>query len=82
MIATQENQQCYYDNYSLLLSTSNGLVRLHCPFTAECIKSIDVFKEGHRITVVSVQVAPDKKLLYLINGKSYYYTSFRVIANR
>ena len=80
MKSKSENVEVYYyNNNTLLVSTASGLIRVHCPFKATCIKSVETIKEGDRITVICVEIAPDKKLLYLIDGKKYYYTYFEVL---
>lgn len=71
----------YFENFSLLVSTSKGLVRIHCPFKANCITSIDTINAGDRIVVISVHVSQDKKLLYLINGKKYCYYYFEILTS-
>ena len=78
----KHKKPAYYDNKSILVSTPKSIIRLYCPFKVECIKSVDAYNIGDKVTVVSVMISEDKKLVYVIREKKYHYYFFHVLINR
>lgn len=71
----------YCDPNSILVVTNrNKLIRLKCPFKVEVIQSIDVFKIDEIKFVEMVKVDPMLQLVYVINGKGYHYSYFRILS--
>lgn len=69
----------YCDPHSILVVTNkNKLIRLKCPFKVKVIQSIDVFKIEEIMFVEMVKVDAMLQLVYVINGKAYYYRYFRI----
>jgi len=70
----------YIDPYSLLVATrERKIVRIYCPFTVRVIKPVGKFQKGQDVSVEMVKSDPDGWLIYIIQGKAYWYGNFQII---
>ena len=63
---------------SILVICKEGIFRLYCPFKATCIVAVESYTIGQVVTVISVKMSPDYKLVYIIQGKGFYHSSFMI----
>lgn len=63
---------------SILVVCKEGIFRLYCPFKATCITAIESYSIGQVVTVISVKMSPNQRLVYVIQGKGYYHSSFLI----
>jgi hypothetical protein len=73
------NKLLYYDPHSIIVSTTKGLVRLHCPFNAELKKAVGLFPKGEILSVVAVFISIEKKLLFQVSKYKLSYENFNII---
>jgi len=70
----------YIDPYSLLVATSDKrIIRIYCPFTVQAKRDIGEIRSGEEVLVDMVKSDPDGWLIYIIQGKAYWYGNFQVI---
>ena len=75
-----QNEVIYLSDRSVLVSTTDKLMQVKCPFKAICIVDIKHILTGDKITVWKVHSSEEHRLLYLIENKLYPYKHFHVIA--
>lgn len=64
---------------SLLVVTKEGkLIRIHCPFPVQVVRSIETLKAGEVHKVVSVHMG-ELKIKYVIAGVSYSASFFIIL---
>ena len=72
----------YYDSHCLAVINQSGEIRrLFTPFMVNCIKSIDDIEINSTVYVDQVFDDPVHLLNYLIGGKIYNYSNFRITIN-
>ena len=74
-------RQLYQDvsPYSIVILGPNGVLRrINTPFWVYCIKDVGELKIGDVVGVIAVRISFDLKMVYIINGKAYYYFNFRI----
>ena len=72
----------YYDNHSLLLVNSSGIIRqLFTPFKVRCDVDVGRFKAGSYLYVEEVAPGEKYELIYHIGDGAYYHKYFRITAN-
>jgi hypothetical protein len=70
----------YCDSRSVLVIDGKGKVRrIFCPFKVRCIMDIDIYDKGDILIVTAVKLARNLLLVYIIDGKGYFYYSFVII---
>lgn len=74
------NRHC--DPASVLVIGPAGLYRLYCPFRVRVLRDIDHMKEGQLVTVMAVKVTPQLEMVYVIQGKAYYFWYFAIVVER
>ncbi len=80
------NKNEYLNNFykhvstdSILVVTSKGeLIRLYCPFTVKSLVSFPGIPEGSICQVIRVQITPELKDVYNVNGKFYLSMFFEI----
>lgn len=75
---TQSNKGERKDTESCLFITKGKLLRVRCPFTVQCIKSIRKIKKGEWVQVQGVEDWDSCTILYTINGKMYPHYCFHL----
>lgn len=64
---------------SILVVTKEGkLIRLYCPFKVKAKISFPKIESGSIVWVEMVQVTPDLKDVYMIDGHAYYSIYFTI----
>ena len=72
----------YYDTFSIAVINPSGKIRrLYCPFLVKCIHAIDEIEENTSVYVEQVTRDSNEKLRYLIGGKPYIYSKFKININ-
>jgi hypothetical protein len=70
----------YVDPYSLLVATrERKIIRIYCPFTVRVINPVGKLHQGQEVAVDMVKSDPDGWLIYIIQGKAYWYRDFLII---
>ncbi len=70
----------YSNPLSILIVTNEGkLTELNCPFKIEVIRSVQNLRIGEIKTVLQVKLATNNVLVYVIEGKPYFYYYFNII---
>lgn len=70
-----------YSNPKVLyiVTWSNLLKTLFCPFKVRVIQVVGDFKLNQILWVEEVKVTKDLKTVYVINGAYYYYSYFDIV---
>jgi hypothetical protein len=72
----------YYDNHSILLVNSSGIIRqLFTPFKVRCDVDVGRHTAGSYLYVDEVAPGDKDELIYHIGDGAYYHKHFRIIAN-
>jgi len=70
----------YVDPYSLLVATRHRkIVRIYCPFPVRVEKPVGKFQKGQDVSVDMVKSDPDGWLIYIIQGKAYWFGNFLIV---
>lgn len=70
----------YVDPYSLLVATrERKIIRIYCPFTVRAIKPVGKFQINQDVSVDMVKSDTEGSLIYLIQGKAYWFGNFLII---
>jgi hypothetical protein len=78
----RNNRIIFYDSFSILVINPSGKIRqLYCPFLVKCIHPIDGIEENTCVYVEQVTRDLNEKLSYLIGGKLYIYSKFKININ-
>lgn len=71
----------YSSPYSILIVTeSNKLVELKCPFKVKVIKIVGVLKLSEIKIVAKVKIASNLKLVYIVDELPYFYYYFDILS--
>lgn len=65
---------------SILVICKQGIYRLFCPFEATCVIDVESYSIGDVVTVIAVKMSQDYKLVYIIQDKGYFHSSFVIIS--
>jgi hypothetical protein len=65
--------------YITLIGPKGRTARLYCPFVAVCICPVGTIRKLQPVTVSAIRTTPERKLVYLIEGKGYYQSNFRIL---
>lgn len=65
-------------NNSILVINHIGIFRLFTPFEVICITKVESLVIGQYVTVISVKMSPDYKLVYIIQNKAFYHHYFTI----
>jgi len=69
----------WIDPYSILVLDENDeLQQLHCPFKVIVVVSVGEYTIGDVLVVEVVKLTIDLRDVYVINGKAFYVTHFRL----
>lgn len=71
------NRHCK-NNSLLIVSSSNKLIRIKCPFWVVAVKNIDIFSVGDHCMVDAVKMDQHLTLIYIINDTGYKYYFFMI----
>jgi hypothetical protein len=78
----EDSRIIYYDSFSIAVINASGKMRrLYCPYLVKCIHAIDEIEDNSSVYVEQVFKDPDEILTYLIGGKLYAYSNFRILIN-
>ena len=69
-----------YDSSSILMIGNEGVYRLFCPFKAICISPVASYSLKQIVVITAVKTNPEFKLIYIIQGRAFYHSSFMVIS--
>ncbi len=69
----------YCSPYSILIITPTRLIRIYTPFKVEVISSSLELSIGDIVIVTKVLISENLYLVYIIDGKGYYYYHFTII---
>ena len=70
----------YVDPYSLLVATrERKIIRIYCPFTVRVIQSVGELLVNQVVPVDMVKSDPNGWLIYIIQGKAYWYGGFQIV---
>lgn len=75
----EEHRRLGVPNDSLLVFPETGLIRLHCPIKAQCLRSINHIPSGALVRIVGVSCTKEEPLLYLIDGRFYSHRHFKIL---
>lgn len=64
---------------SILVVSKRGLFRLFCPFKAVVVQQVEEYSIGNSVTVLSVKMSQDLKLVYIIQNKGFYHHYFMIV---
>ncbi len=62
-----------------VVNYENKLMELECPFNVKCINDIGFLKTGEIYQVSYIKLSTDFKIVYLIEGKLYFYYHFTIL---
>ena len=81
-----EEDKIYYEYFEyvspfnvLIVSNDGEIVNVLCPFKAMSKVAFPEIKRKELIWVQKVQIAQDRKDVFIINGNAYHVEYFRVI---
>ena len=63
----------------LVVGLSDLLLRLYCPFMAECIHEVEGLQVGHIYQVERVAISQELKLVFIVNAQPYLYSHFAIL---
>ena len=63
---------------SILVICKQGIYRLFCPFKATCVIAVESYSIGEVVTVIAIKMSQDYKLVYMIQDRGYYHSSFMI----
>jgi len=63
----------------LVLTWSNKIVELQCPFSVELKYDFDRYRKGERVTVDLVKLSNSLITVFIINEEPFYYYHFFII---
>ena len=70
----------YSSPNTLYIVTWNNLLKLLCcPFEVMVKHPIGDLKEGDRVLVDAVKVTADIKTVFIVKGRAYFYSHFRIL---
>lgn len=70
----------YVSTDSILVVTAKGeLIRLYCPFKVKALVAFPELPLGGTAQVTKIQLTPDAKDVFIIEGKAYYATFFQLV---
>jgi hypothetical protein len=75
---TADFRLVYIDPYSLLVASGGRITRIHCPFTVRAIREVGDFEQGRLVSEEMVKSDKDGWLVYIIQGKGYWYGNFQI----
>lgn len=76
---TADFRLVYIDPYSLLVASGGRITRIYCPFTVSAIREVGKIKIGQEVPVEMVKSDPNGWLIFMIQGKAYWYGNFLII---
>jgi hypothetical protein len=65
--------------YIILVGPKGTRARLYCPFTVVCIYPVGTIAALTSVVVSAIRTTEDRRLLYIIQGKAYYHSNFRIL---
>ena len=65
--------------YIVLVGPKGTRAKLYCPFIAICQFPVGTIAALTTVVVSAIRTTEDRKLLYMIKGKAYYHSTFRVL---
>ena len=81
-----EDDKIYYDYYEyvspyniLVVSNDGEILEIECPFKAQSKVTFPEIKPDESVWVDKVQIAQDRKDVFIIDGNAYHVEHFRVI---
>jgi hypothetical protein len=66
-------------NSILIVSKTNRLEELNCPFQVQVIMPVGLYSKGQVLTVSIVKVTKDLITVYIISGLAYHYFHFDIM---
>ena len=70
----------YCDPHSVLVVGNSGkIARLMCPFKVLCVHTIGDIPLNSYPTVEEVKMTELDQLVYILNGKAFYHSYFRIL---
>jgi hypothetical protein len=65
--------------YIVLVGPTGTRVRLYCPFLVICIHPVGTIAALTLVVVTAIRTTQDRRLLYVVQGKAYRHTNFRIL---
>lgn len=62
-----------------IVSESNLLIKLYCPFEAIVLNDIGSLKKWQIVNVIEVKVTAELKTVFIIEDQAYYYFYFEIL---
>tara|TARA_R110000796_G_scaffold37722_4_gene95171 strand:+ start:36892 stop:37143 length:252 start_codon:yes stop_codon:yes gene_type:complete len=63
----------------LVVTCSNKLIELECPFKVEVIQSVGTLDKGSIVVVKMVKISIALITVFMINNQAYYYYHFNIL---
>lgn len=74
-------KQYYSPNRILVVTHTNRLVELHCPFLVKAKESIRKINNGQLVFVEKTGVTKEEDYVFLIEGQWYYPKHFSILVD-
>ncbi len=69
----------YTDPHSLLAIAGRRLVRIRCQFRVRVLVDVEPWQTGDIVSVEKIMVTRDLRMVYIINGRGYPLSYFRIL---
>jgi len=75
-------KQYYSPNRILVVTSTNRLIELHCPFLVKAKKSIRKINSGQLALVEETGITKNEDYVFLIEGQWYYPKYFTILVEQ
>lgn len=72
-------KQYYSPNRILVVTSSNELIELHCPFIVKAKEPIDTIEKGQTVLVEKTGITNQEAYVFYINKRWYYPKYFSIL---